>query len=620
MTSRTSSQLGTNPPLLPAGDVRGFLDALSSVAPPPPTVHPDVQRVLNIPRVDTPHAAPGGMWSPALDGVDVTFALLRPEVRGDPERYRDAPKLFPVQSRMLVHAERARGLVAYVGVGRGKTPVALLLPTVWNLQRPVLLTRASLVEQMERAAAFWGQWFQVRPLTVRSHHWLSTRPGAEEFHALAPDGLIIDEADAFSGKNSARTKTLLPYVQKRPGTRLAVMSGTLLRDSVVGPDHLSLLALRERSPLPTRPLTLDALSRAVDAPPPGEMRAAPGVWQPLCDATGHGDIRAALGTRLTQTVGVVVSQDEQPLPSLNLHMVPAAVPAGIRAAMDNARDTWALPDGQELKLALELFTLLRQLNSGFYYRPRWNTEDGRPDLEWIDARAEWSRCLTHALGNEQWNATRGRLEARAVAGLWNPKAWQVWKEVRDRHGRGGPPRETVWLDDSMLRMCADEVTRQGRPAVVWVLHRAVGRRLAELTGWPLYLDGPADASRILDEDGSRTIIASIPAHGTGRDLQAWSVAHWLEVSGSNVVCEQLLGRHHRFGQRAHCVDVYIWALTWIAKRALQRAEEADRVPAEVTQERRKLLYATRTGVWEREDSPIEGLDELNELFDDGETP
>lgn len=599
------------------GGVEGFLSALAQVT--ASAINPDVARVLRIPSKFEPHQEPGGAWHPALLDVDVTDALLR---RPDP----DAPRLFPVQSRMLIEAERARGLVAYVGVGRGKTPVVLLLPYVWRAQRPMLLTRAFLVEQLRRAADYWGQWYRVpHGMHFASHHLLSTRSGAKEFWAAAPDCLVIDEADHFCGKGSVRARLLVQYVQRHPNTRVAVLSGTMLRDSIIGPDHLSMLALRERSPLPTRPQSLEALSRAVDPPPEGELRAAPGMWQPLCDAMGEEDARPALGRRLQQTVGTVISQDEQPLPALNLRIVEpnrpgVEVTAGVDRLMDAARSTWCMPDGQQLKLAVELFGLLRQLSKGFYYRPVWSTPDGQQDLEWMEARAEWSRRLSRSLGNEPWNATKARLQERAEAGLWNPPEWVRWKGIRHKHGPKGPPRETVWLDDAVLRACADKVLQEGKPAVVWVLHRAVGQRLAELTGWRFYADGPRDAVDILDEDGTRTIIASVTAHGAGRDLQRWSTAHWLEVPGSNHVVEQLLGRHHRFGQRAQFVDVHLWALTWIERRALRRAEEKDAVPAQVTQERRKLLYATRVGPWPAREDPAgfstEDLAELDELFDD----
>lgn len=595
------------------------MSALDSIA----VLNPDVARVLAIPSKFEPHAAPGGAWHPALLDVDATDALLR---RPDP----DAPRLFPIQSRMLIEAERARGLVAYVGVGRGKTPVVLLLPYVWGAQRPMLLTRASLVEQLRRAADYWGQWYRVpQGMYFASHHLLSTRAGAEEFRAAAPDCLVIDEADHFCGKTSVRARLLVQYVQRHPNTRVAVLSGTMLRDSIIGPDHLSLLALRERSPLPTRPQSLEALSRAVDPPPEGELRAAPGMWQPLCDAMAEryrapdmrADARPALGARLDMTVGTVISQDEQPLPSLNLHIVepPGGTTLGVDRLMDAARATWCMPDGQQLKLAVELFTLLRQLSKGFYYRPVWNTPDGKQDLEWLEARTEWSRCLSRARGNEAWNATAARLQERAEEGLWTPREWLRWRGIRHRHGPKGPPKEAVWLDDRVVQACAQKVQQDNKPAVVWVAHRAVGERLAALTGWRFYVDGPRDAVDILDEDGTRTIIASMHAHGAGRDLQRWSHAHWLEVTGSNHAVEQLLGRHHRFGQRAAFVDVHIWALTWIERRALRRAQEKDEVPSQVTRERRKLLYATRVGPWPAREDPAgfsaEDLAELDEMFD-----
>ena len=551
-----------------------------------------------------------------MDALDLTVAFaLNPAA--------PTARLFPIQSRMLAHLIAARGLVAFVGVGRGKTLPVLLAATAWGCRHPLILTAASLVPQLEAEWERWSKHFRLVPAQIRSHHLLSTVSGAREFAGMDVDCLVIDEADAFCGKGSARTKLLFKAVRAanaagRP-LPMAVLSGTLLRDSVRGPDHLSVMTLRNRTPLPAKPVTLEALAAAVDPPENGEPRAAPGLWQPLCDAYGEADLRGALGRRLVDTVGVVISQDELPLPALNIRMRQEPLPAPLKAAWDKVLETWCLPDGQEMKLALELFTCLRQLASGFYTRPRWNTEDGRPDLEWLEARTEWSRTLTHALGDREENATRARLEARAEAGEWAPRAWKEWQKIRDRHGEGGPPRETVWVDKGWLQNVAArllEETAPGAaergPCVVWVRHRATAAALHQLLGWPYFGEGEAAARALMLEDGTRSIICSIPAHGKGKNLQQFHVAHWLEVPGSNHVCEQLLGRHHRYGQLANAVDVHMWAGTWLAHRALQRATEKDRLVAETTKERRKLLYATRVGVFE----DAEPLIDVDALFDD----
>ena len=138
--------------------------------------------------------------------------------------------------------------------------------------------------------------------------------------------------------------------------------------------------------------------------------------------------------------------------------------------------------------------------------------------------------------------------------------------------------------------------------------RALLNRKANAAG----LSESALIRALMLEDGTRSIICSIPAHGKGKNLQQFHVAHWLEVPGSNHVCEQLLGRHHRYGQLANAVDVHMWAGTWLAHRALQRATEKDRLVAETTKERRKLLYATRVGVFE----DAEPLIDVDALFDD----
>ena len=54
---------------------------------------------------------------------------------------------------------------------------------------------------------------------------------------------------------------------------------------------------------------------------------------------------------------------------------------------------------------------------------------------------------------------------------------------------------------------------------MWYEHAAFGKRLAELSGWPMF--GPDSGSEIL-QASDPVIIASIKAHGDGKNLQAYS--------------------------------------------------------------------------------------------------
>ena len=105
----------------------------------------------------------------------------------------------------------------------------------------------------------------------------------------------------------------------------------------------------------------------------------------------------------------------------------------------------------------------------------------------------------------------------------------------------------MWLDDWLAR---DAVAwARERPGIVWFKHTALGHKIAELGGLPYFGRGKEAEAAIKLEDGSRSIVASIPSHNTGRNLQgAFSRNLVVEPSSSGRVWGQLLGRTHRYGQ------------------------------------------------------------------------
>jgi hypothetical protein len=126
-----------------------------------------------------------------------------------------------------------------------------------------------------------------------------------------------------------------------------------------------------------------------------------------------------------------------------------------------------------------------------------------------------------------------------------------WVRIRDTFE---PKTEAVWLDRTTLDVCAkwlhDGLRHERGPGVCWVEHRAFGEMLEAVSGFPYYGQGgfAKDGSSIEDEKGP--CIASIRANGEGRNLQRYSRALVASCPPSGATLEQLLGRHHRYGQEA----------------------------------------------------------------------
>jgi hypothetical protein len=218
--------------------------------------------------------------------------------------------------------------------------------------------------------------------------------------------------------------------------------------------------------------------------------------------------------------------------------------------------------------------------------------------------------------------TPGLLEiaARRALGLdtspgpsWQTQTYRAWLEVADLVQ---PVTDTVWIDEFLARDAARWATES--PGVVWYGHEAFGRKVSELAGLPLYASGdeeplrlnptPAmrerraafiqagawDGGDIADnwlkcEDGSRSIVASQKAHGTGKNMQAWRKAL---ISNPPVKgYEQLLARLHRQGQEAASVDVFVYRHTIEVREAFEKARGNAQFVFETTGRNERLLFA-----------------------------
>jgi hypothetical protein len=139
-----------------------------------------------------------------------------------------------------------------------------------------------------------------------------------------------------------------------------------------------------------------------------------------------------------------------------------------------------------------------------------------------------------------------------------PREWVEWTAIESTFEINTVPE---WVDDfaideatKWLRSVEDE---DGKNAgICWVEHAAFGERLAQKSGFPFYAGGMKASAEILTATGP--IIASIPAHFEGKNLQHYSKNLVVAPPSSGKRWEQLLGRTHRLGQKADCVTVDVW--------------------------------------------------------------
>ncbi len=144
---------------------------------------------------------------------------------------------------------------------------------------------------------------------------------------------------------------------------------------------------------------------------------------------------------------------------------------------------------------------------------------------------------------------------RGTLPTWAAETWPAWSKIKDAVQHETEP---VWIDDYLARDAATWAkTERG---VIFYEHDAFGRKVAAFAGLPLHSGGPGAEARILAERGDRSVIASIHAHGTGRDgLQRIFTKMLIPIPPASAdKIEQCIARLHRIGQAEDTVEVLFY--------------------------------------------------------------
>jgi hypothetical protein len=279
------------------------------------------------------------------------------------------------------------------------------------------------------------------------------------------------------------------------------------------------------------------------------------------------------------------------------------VPEKVAKHLREIRASATRPDGEELVEALEVNACLRQMACGMFLRWRFPRGESEEVIDrWFRRRGDWHRLLRQRLKAPTDHADSPLLlslaatraiegaSPRADAPVWREgaEAWAKWKEVRDTVE---PVSDAVWVDDFLVK---DAVAfGKEAPAIIWFDHVAVGHAIAKAGGFPYYGGGALASSEILKEKGDRTIVASIHAHSTGKNLQMFSRNLVTTFPASDGICEQMIGRTHRSGQQAEVVTVDRYTHTQEEREALDTATQQAKYVMETTGAYHRLLFAER---------------------------
>ena len=433
-------------------------------------------------------------------------------------------------------------------------------------------------------------------LHVVTYNKLSSQEATDLLERIHPDLVILNEAHNLKAPKSARTSRFLRYFEKHPRTRLVALSGTLASKSIKDYAHLSRLALGEGSPLPLAHHVVEEWGTALD---PGKVAAPPGALERLCEPGEHA--REGFQRRRNATRGVVATEEsalDKPLiiRERKLGHVPAQLLALIELAHGGER-----PDGEQFQEQLQAAACARQLSAGFYHR--WRYPRGEPaELieKWFARRKAWNKEVWEALRSERREhldspglLTKAAIRAhvsppyRGDKPVWHAATWPEWAKIR---AAVQPEPEVVWLSDFLVRE-AEEWART-RVGIIWVEYPELGVRIANAASIPFYGGGKDASAALIQEAGMCSVVASIHAHATGKNLQQFCHNLIVTPPADGAIWEQLLGRTHRPGQRAHEVTADIILATSINHNALNTAKKYAKFIQDTDGTPQKLLHHT----------------------------
>lgn len=452
---------------------------------------------------------------------------------------------------------------------------------------------------------------------------------------LRPDAIIADEVDALADTESARTMRLGRYFVKYDDTRFVCGTGSLTNASIDEIWHLSLLALRDMSPLPQNAETVKDWGRCVDSVPnPCPAGALTRFLEP---GEPESQIRIAYRRRLRETPGFVLIEGEQivvtssgekveiAIREREIPAVPEIVDRALGMIRNNVRpDTMGGADDDEVLVdELEKARCAREASTGVFYKfdfppidpatrkphPRGVPQEKAVVKEWYRRRKAWnSELRSKMLRGEQdldspklcENAARrawGDLPKDPALPEWRAENWCPWRDYEDKVV---PKHKAVRLHSFLADDAALWATQYR--GIIWYsmdeLAEWVVERAKELHGIkiPIHRGGANGLKALMDERGDRAILSSIKSNGRGVDgLQhifsspGSAAQYYLNIPASDRGWAQSLARLHRRGQECPEIPTWIPLHTREYRRSFENALRCAKYVEELTGEPRKLL-------------------------------
>lgn len=504
--------------------------------------------------------------------------------------------LRAVQAFALAELHDLQGLLGIILVGGGKTLVTYLAPLVLEVQRPVLLVPAGLRDKTHRDFEMLSKHFVGHhDLEIVSYEKLSRVSGANYLEERQPDLIIADECHKLKNLDAAVTRRVGRYLDDEEPQRAIFcgLSGTITQRSIMDYWHLLRWALgRQKMPLPAKQSEAIQWSRALDEKLRGATRVGTGALRVFVPGAGETEevkrdrAREGYSRRLVETPGVVATKASDVDASIIGSCWSPTLTQPILDAIHHLYEEWETPGGEICRQPVDVWRHARELVCGFYYK--WDPE---PPEEWLKARRRWFKYVREILKRRTDGLDSPLQVSNACKRGWlnSGHRYEDWEKIKKTCKVNNVP---VWVDDGVLKQVIKQVSSKHK-TIVWVEQVATGEKLAELSGWAFFgRQGLDPDGRYIEEiAGKETIIASISANGTGRNLQAWAHNEILTPPPNGRILEQCMGRTHREGQQADEVTFRFMLGSSAVRAGLQQAIRDARYIEQTTGTIQKLLLA-----------------------------
>lgn len=439
----------------------------------------------------------------------------------------------------------------------------------------------------------------------------------EDTHNYFAEGVLVSNCDALKDLSSARSlRVARRLASSWRTTRFVGLTGSGLDKGVSELSHLAAWALRGNSPMPLDRQAVDEWGRSLDAVP---NPAPPGALTKFLAADESAtllSVRRAYGRRLRETQGVIVIGGRQAIITASgeeveldirekqAPIIPPVIHEALRLVrMGRRPDTLVGGERDDIfEDPMRQAVCARAIASGVLQR--WIFPRREPHeliAEWYEARKLWfSELRATVLGGEVYldspknceNAARryhGDLPPDSTRPSWAAQNWPRWRDIMDKVE---PQPETRWLSTYLAEDAAQWATEN--KGIVWYAIREFGAKVGELAGIPVYGEGTgSDIVRL--ERGHRSIVASIEAHGRGRDRLQFMFNKQLlaQMPSSDRRATQLLGRLHRRGQQSEEVETLVYQHTPEVQASLQQVLRRGEFVEAITGESRKFREGWR---------------------------